>query len=73
MDQRDALDAAELALAVQELYNKLDEMMGGTGKLPIIKEDVKTILAKYDADNSGCLDRAEFLALRKFRQQAKGD
>jgi hypothetical protein len=57
---KDSLDAAELALAVQELYNKLDEMMGGTGKLPIIKEDVKTILAKYDADNSGCLDRAEF-------------
>lgn len=56
----DSLDANELAVAMEILYKRLDEMSGSQGKLPIIKESVSSILAKYDDDNNGVLDRREF-------------
>ena len=59
-DADDSLDANELAVAMEILYKRLDEMSGSQGKLPIIKESVSSILAKYDQDNNGVLDRREF-------------
>jgi len=56
----DTLDAAELGVAMEMLYKRLDDMMGNHGKLPIVKQDVETIMKKYDADNNGLLDRKEF-------------
>jgi hypothetical protein len=60
-----SLDAGELTVAMEKLYMKLDNLMGGGGKLPIVKIPVADILSKYDEDNDGALDRKEFQGFAK--------
>lgn len=55
-----SLDVAELAVAIDSLYSRLEKMMGGGKKLPRIKEKTNAILAKYDDNTDGKLDAREW-------------
>ena len=55
-DSEPSLDVAELTLAIDALYRRLEAMLGGVGKLPRVKEKAETILSKYDDNNDGKLD-----------------
>lgn len=55
-----SLDVAELAVAIDSLYKKLEGMMGGEKKLPRVKEKMGSILQKYDDNNDGKLDKREW-------------
>ena len=55
-----SLDVAELAVAIDSLYSRLEKMMGGGKKLPRIKEKTNAILAKYDDNSDGKLDAREW-------------
>ena len=55
-----SLDVAELAVAIDSLYSRLEKMMGGGKKLPRIKEKTNSILAKYDDNTDGKLDAREW-------------
>ena len=55
-----SLDVAELAVAIDSLYSRLEKMMGGGKKPPRIKEKTNAILAKYDDNTDGKLDAREW-------------
>jgi hypothetical protein len=59
-DSEPSLDVAELTLAIDALYRRLEAMLGGVGKLPRVKEKAETILSKYDDNNDGKLDAREW-------------
>lgn len=55
-----SLDAAELTLAIDALYRRLEAMLGGEATLPRVKEKAETILSTYDDNNDGKLDAREW-------------
>ena len=59
-DSEPSLDVAELTLAIDALYRRLENMMGGDRKLPRVKDKAETILSKYDDNNDGKLDAHEW-------------
>lgn len=59
-DSEPSLDVAELTLAIDALYRRLETMMGGDRKLPRVKDKAETILSKYDDNNDGKLDAREW-------------
>ena len=59
-DSEPSLDVAELTLAIDALYRRLETMMGGDRKLPRVKDKAETILSKYDDNNDGKLDAHEW-------------
>ena len=59
-DADDTLDSTELHFAMNLLWEKLDDVVGGTGKLPRIKESEAEVLRTYDDNNDGHLSRHEF-------------
>jgi hypothetical protein len=59
-DSEPSLDVAELTLAIDALYRRLESMMGGDRKLPRVKDKAETILSKYDDNNDGKLDAREW-------------
>ena len=59
-DADNSLDSTELHFAMNLLWEKLDDVVGGTGKLPRIKENEEEVLRTYDDNNDGHLSRHEF-------------
>ena len=59
-DSEPSLDVAELTLAIDALYRRLETMMGADRKLPRVKDKAETILSKYDDNNDGKLDAREW-------------
>lgn len=59
-DSEPSLDVAELTLAIDALYRRLETMLGGDRKLPRVKDKAETILSKYDDNNDGKLDAHEW-------------
>ena len=59
-DSEPSLDVAELTLAIDALYRRLETMLGGDRKLPRVKDKPETILSKYDDNNDGKLDAREW-------------
>lgn len=59
-DSEPSLDVAELTLAIDALYRRLETMLGGDRKLPRVKDKPETILSKYDDNNDGKLDAHEW-------------
>lgn len=59
-DSEPSLDVAELTLAIDALYRRLETMLGGDRKLPRVKDKAETILSKYDDNNDGKLDAREW-------------
>ena len=59
-DSEPSLDVAELTVAIEALYRRLETMLGGDRKLPRVKDKAETILSKYDDNNDGKLDAHEW-------------
>ena len=59
-DANTTLDRTELQFAMKLLWEKLDMITGGQGKLPRIKESEEEVLRTYDENNDGHLSRQEF-------------
>lgn len=59
-DSEPSLDVAELTVAIDALYRRLETMLGGDRKLPRVKDKAETILSKYDDNNDGKLDAHEW-------------
>ena len=59
-DAHNTLDKGELKFAMGLLWEKLDDMAGGTRKLPRIAESSEEVLYQFDEDADGRLEMDEF-------------
>ena len=59
-DSEPSLDVAELTLAIDAMYRRLEAMLGSEPTLPRIKEKAENILSTYDDNNDGRLNAREW-------------